>query len=943
MFKTLQKSVLLVLFFSSLAFAQSGSLSGKISDSVTGEEIPGATVYIVELQKGDAADMDGNYTISSIPNGSYTLQVSFVGYKKKTVSVSVSGSTTLDVMLDEDIAGLEEIIVTGQGQAIETKRLSTTVDVISAKDLEKLPATQLDQVLQANLPNSQVRLNSGQPGTASLIRGRGVNSALTSTTPVIYIDGVRVDNSTGANLGIGTGGAQSSALADIPIENIERVEVIKGGAATTLYGADAANGVIQIFTKKGIQGNNRLTFETTLGAIKGTEDFLFYDETADILFKTGAYQEYKLSATGGNETYTYAFSGSMLDNDGFRPNNNQVKHNLRTSVSAQINPVVRYSGSLGFTSNEFGRDNNANSSFGSFSSLEGARYGDLSQLDDATYAALDEQINDIQNNVDFLEDNKRFQTSHTLDFNISEGLAAKAVFGVDNRTSRQRQIQTNAYLIALGSVPAGTSDQGSIQLFERDYLGITLEGSIQYLKDFGDISTVSVAGAQIFRTDDRQINAVGTEVPDGVKTLNSASDVSTLDFRRTVANYGYFFQENVGFFDKYFIEFGFRLDQNTAFGEDVDPQLFPKVGVSYALSSEKFFQDNVPSNILSNVKLRANWGAAGNFPTPFSNQVLADIDPFLGKQSIEFGTAGDVNLKPERSETYEAGVDLGFWNDRASLQFTYYNTQTKDALFNTNNAPSTGLGASLQNVGEIENKGWELAANVLVLQERDYSLSIRGSVNSFENKVVKSGGAPFNVGGFAFLGSWVAEGFPIGYFRGNNPVFDDAGNLVEVIPNDDLGNTIPDYFGSFGINFNYKDFGFNVNGDYQKGGNIVNTTEVLKFLRGAPEEGRYPAGSAGQSFFDLAGLWVEDASYMKIRLISLDYTLPQEWTEGLVRRITLTGTAVNPFNFVANNVDPEVTGAGIGGQGVTEIGVGGFVYGTESQPRQFLGSIKIDF
>ena len=112
-------------------------------------------------------------------------------------------STTLDVMLDEDIAGLEEIIVTGQGQAIETKRLSTTVDVITAKDLEKLPATQLDQVLQANLPNSQVRLNSGQPGTASLIRGRGVNSALTSTTPVIYIDGVRVDNSTGANLGIG--------------------------------------------------------------------------------------------------------------------------------------------------------------------------------------------------------------------------------------------------------------------------------------------------------------------------------------------------------------------------------------------------------------------------------------------------------------------------------------------------------------------------------------------------------------------------------------------------------------------------------------------------------------------------------------------------------------------------------------------------------------------
>ncbi|MEQ8523695.1 TonB-dependent receptor [Gracilimonas sp.] len=934
--------LVLALFWTTTAYAQSGSITGTIVDAVTGEELPGANIYISELGRGASSDVNGGFTISDIPYGTYNVRVTYIGYLRQDLTINVDGSETLDISLEEDIAGLEEIVVTGQGQAIDKKRLSTTVDVISAKDLESIPAIRLDQVLQANLPNSQIRLSSGQPGTASLIRGRGVNSALTSSTPVIYIDGVRVDNTTGANQSIATGGAESSSVADIPLENIERIEFIKGGAATTLYGADAANGVIQIFTKKGVRGASNFTFESNLGITKGTEDFLFFDRTADILFETGVVQEYKMSASGGSEDITYSFGGSMLDNDGFRKNNEEIRHSLRTTVSANVNDIVKYTGSIGFTSSEYDRDRNANSSAGSFNSLEGARFGNVDELSQEDYTALDEMITDIQDNVDLTEDNKRFQTSHNFDFDIRQGLTAKATVGLDNRTTRQREIQTNAYLIALGVVPPGTADQGSIELFERDYLGITLEGNIQYQKDFEDISTITLLGGQFFRTDDRQVNILGSEIPDGVKTMNAASETSVLDFRRTLANYGFFFQENIGFKDKYFIEFGARIDDNTAFGELVDPQLFPKVGVSYSLSSESFFQNLVPQNAISNVKIRANYGEAGNFPTPFSNQVLADIDPFRGSQSIEFGTAGDPNLKPERSKTYEAGLDLGFWNNRATLEFTYYSTVTEDALFNSNNAPSTGLGASLQNVGEIENKGWELSSRIQVLQSRDYSLSFRASANSFTNKVLASGGAPFQIGGFAFLGAWVEEGKPIGYFRGNNPVFDGAGNLVEVIPNDDLGSSIPDLFGSFGMNFNYKSLAFNVSGDYQLGGEVVNTTEVLKFLRGAPDD-RYPVGAQGVSFNELAGLWVEDATYTKIRLISLDYTLPQEWYSGIVRNISIGAMALNPFNFVANNIDPEVTGANVGTQGTTEVGTGGFVYGTESQPRQFLGSIKIDF
>lgn len=191
-------------------------------------------------------------------------------------------------------SALEEIIVTGQGSGIERRKLSTTVDVLLKKDIDKLPATQIDQLLQASTPSAQIRLSSGQPGTASIIRTRGPISAATSSTPIIIVNGIRVDNlNSNPDRGIATGGADVSALADIPIESIEKVEYIKGGAATTLYGADAANGVIQIITKKGTPGANNIFFETRIGGITGTDDYLKYTRTAEAIFEPGLLQEYK--------------------------------------------------------------------------------------------------------------------------------------------------------------------------------------------------------------------------------------------------------------------------------------------------------------------------------------------------------------------------------------------------------------------------------------------------------------------------------------------------------------------------------------------------------------------------------------------------------------------------------------------------------------------------
>lgn len=931
------------LFIAPVIYGQTSTITGTVIDSRSGDVIPGANIYISDLGRGAAADINGEFNLQNIPYGNYNIRVSFIGYADLNQMVNVNApQITVEFELKEDFIGLEEIIVTGQGSGIKRDRLSTTVDVVSAKKLDQLPAVQLDQLLQANLPNSQIRLSSGQPGTASLIRGRGVTSALSSTTPVIYVDGVRVDNTSSFAINEGTGGAQSSAIADIPIENIERIEFVKGGAATTQFGSDAANGVIQIFTKKGVQGASQFSFQTTLGSTVGTEDYLKYKETADIMYRPGLVQKYQLTGSGGTDKFTYSFSGSMDSNDGFRDANAQIRHDLRATFAADVNDYVKYTGSMGFTSSEFERDQNANSSWSSFGNLETGGYGDLTTLDKATFNSVKEEVNNITSLVDITEDVKRFQTSNLLRFSIIEGLEASALVGLDYRNSGQRVRETNEYYIAQAVLPQGTTDQGYLRQSDRNFMALTLEGTASYNKSFGDISTITNVGAQLFRNDESSLAITSNGLPDGSNNPNNGNEITGTSFQRVVVNYGAYMLENVSYKDKYVLELGLRVDKNSAFGETVDAQVYPKVGLVYNLSTEEFFANAISSDIVSTFRLRANYGFAGNFPTPFSNQVLASIGSYLGGSTVEFGTPGDIGLKPERTETLELGTDISFVNDRINLAATYYIAKTTDALFSAPFATSTGLGTALQNLGEIENKGLELSGNFSLVRNRDFNLNLNASVNTLSNEVIDNGNsAPFSVGGFSFLGSFVDEGKPIGFLRGGKPTFAADGTLASVENNADLGSPIPDYFGSVSLSGSYKNLSLIVTSDYQVGAQGVNVDEVLRFFSGLQDD-RIPAGSLNENFFDLAGVWVEDTDYFKIRLIALNYNLPTSILNNAVRGVRVGFSVSNPFNFYSSNFDPEVTGAGISrGQG--GLGVGGFGFSTESSPRNYLGTLKIDF
>lgn len=936
--KFLQTSFVLMLVTVSV-WAQERTVSGRVTSKEDGTSLPGVNVVVKGTATGTVTDADGSFKLSVASNNA-SLVFSFIGLQ--TQEVVIGDRAVVDVSLSLDVTQLSEIVVTGQGYGIEKKRLSTTVDVVGKAQIDAVPGGRLDQLLQSQLPNAQIRLSSGQPGTASLIRTRGPVSANSSTTPVIYIDGVRVDNlNSNPSLNVATGGASSSAIADIPIENIERVEYVKGGAATTLFGADAANGVIQIFTKKGTAGQNRVNFETQLGVLSGTRDYLKYEETADILFRKGFTQSYSIGVDGGKEDITYSVSGSINSDNSFRLGNDQKRYNFRSGFSAKINDWIKYSSSASFISTTFNRDYNANSSFSSFGNLEGGSNGDLSLLDEQGINVLKEQVRNYVSLVDITENVRRFQNSHSFELKVSEKVSGRINLGVDSRVSKQQNIQTNAFQIAIGAVAPGTTDQGNIQIAERKFSGLTGDINFQYREKLGKFSFITTAGGQFFRNVDEQVAYTATGVTEGSRSINNSSQTVATDFLRTVTNYGFFAQENLGFNDKVFLEFGLRLDGNSAFGEEIGLQAFPKVGLSYSLSDEDFFSNAIPENILSNVKLRANYGEAGNFPTPFVNERLIAVNPFLGIPTYTFGVPGDTNLKPERTATTEIGVDLGFLTNRINFQITRFTATTTDALFNAPFASSVGQINQLRNIGEIKNEGWEFGTSFVVLDNDNVGLTLNASVNTVENVVVSSGGAPeFNVGGFTFLGSFVKEGLPLGYLRGSKPTFAADGSLASVQQNANLGSPIADMFGTLSLNFNYKKkLSLFVSGDYQRGAQGVAVDDVLRYFGGVQDEGRIPANSLSESFFDLAGVWVEDTDYLKIRNISVFYTLPSKYYGSVFKKVDVGFNVINPFNFFSSSFDPEVTGAGIGAQG--GFGAGGFGFGTESAPRTFLATVRV--
>jgi len=963
-----KRLLLLIALFSisTVTFAQQNKIEGTVTDANTDEPLIGVTVKLDNSMKGTATNVDGAFSIeltdSELKNG--TLVFSFIGYKNYKFQLQEDFDTPIAIQLEPDFVRGDEVVVTGQGMNMERRRISTNVVSIDERELEVSSSNRIDELLQSMVPNAQFRMTNGQPGSSSIIRSRGIISAFNNSTPVIYVDGVRVDNlNTASELGGGsTSGAATSALSDIPVDNIERIEFINGGAATTLYGSDAANGVIQIFTKKSGNGSPQLSFATQVGATTPTNDYLEFDRTADLLFQNGAYQNYNLQFSGGDPSFGYSFSGSFTDDEGFRIENQNEsrKVNLRTGFSAQLADNFSYKSSFGFTRNVFNRVRNGNA--GGYTGLWYTESGsslftgpgfnpNLNELPDEEFrqmSAFVKRAEALQHNETTVN---RFQTSQIVEFTPSSNWLLKATAGIDYRVQDQEVITTNEYLNHVDDLSPDNSrfDRGGIEKFDRTFLGLTAEFTAQHELELKDFSFVSTAGGQFFRDEDHQVALRGINVRDGATSVSQAASTESDEFLFEVVNYGLYFQENVGYKNRYFLEFGIRGDGNTAFGDNVDMQFFPKVGASYLVSAEPFFLNTFGNTAFSYLKLKANFGAAGNFPRPFAHERTIAFGGFIDGQAATFGQQGNPDLKPEKTYTYEAGVDIGFVKDRILLNAGYYFTETTDALFFVPLAPSVGEGTQLSNVGTIENKGWEFSATVVPILNRNWNVSLKASFNTLENEVVDAGGAgAFNINGFSSrtIQTVVEEGFPIGYLRGNKATFEN-GVMTSTEPLAFLGSTIPDYFGSFSLDAQYKNIRFFTNADFQMGAYAHSFERQFRFLYGASSDNEgIPSAEVEQNgtdnWLNMTDQFVEKTDFLKVRTIGVNYSIDQTKLGNFADRLTLGFTVVNPLNFTPASFDPEATQSGAD-QGQNTATTGGIAYAAESAPRQFLGTFKINF
>lgn len=912
--------LLLILGLSLPAFAVRVDISGLVTDAGTGEPLQGANVVIKGALAGAATDAQGRFNFNYDVVGEITLTVRFMGYKTQEQTLSASDNlSNLQFPLELDVLKMDAVVVTGQGYQLRKKELATPVSTLDAAEIESAPVETIDELLQSKVAGTGVKLNTGQPGTGSRMQIRGIKSANVSQTPVIYVDGVRIDNNDSFRLDQGSGGIVSSALSDILIGDIERVEVIKGGAAASLYGSESANGVIQIFTKKGKAGAPKWKFGIEQGMNQPDTKYVLEDFTKDHMLRNGYYQKYRASVDGGSTTLTYHLAGHLQGNEGITPKTDDYRWGLQAGFRAFPTEKLQidFSGSL--VRHVYGRIYNNNAIAAPIGATE-SRQWDFFPPGGTT---LEEQLalRDEYLSPDLDEYVNRYTFATTARWEPVDWFSTRVTLGTDYRKSEAR------YFNPIESQFVTSTPGGGLFRSDREYLTVTLDytGTIKYPNE-GPITSTFTFGAQGFREEDResQMNGTSFGLP-GTDDLDNAANISAFESNQEIFSGGFFFNEQLGFLDKIFLNLGIRFDGNTAFGDEVSLVSYPKVGLAYSISDENFW---FLKSIIPEFKIRGSWGQTGSFPAPFVRDKTFNQVSFLNTAAAQFGNPGDPSLGPEKTTTLEVGFDMALLNQRVAVEFNYYNDVTTDALFQVPSQPSTGLGFQTRNVGEIENYGIEVGLDATILDARNVRLSLGGSFATIHNEVTSLGGsAPFTISGFLFLPNRVEVGHPVGVFRTNH--YNEADGTTEL--NQLRYSPTPDKIFSARLNLTlFRNFRLNVTGDGQLGGYILNTGAVIRYFNAAePETNWVPAGS---NWAAASAIWVDSSDFFKIREISASYDVPGTY---FGTEISLHASARNVVSFSkADRIDPELNGLR-GGQ----VAVGGINFFTLSPPRQFRFSV----
>ena len=800
---------------------QAGTIRGKVTNAASGAPLGNAQVFVAGTTLGSQTAADGSYTIVSVPAGARAVRVRLIGYAptEKTVTITDGGTATLDFALAQSAISLDEVVVTGTGGSARKREVGNSIGQVKVSEIPEVPSN-VSNMLAGRVAGVTVGGGTGNSGAGSSIRLRGSTSVALTNQPLIFIDGVRTRSDEYPRNGIFTGTTQRGAnaygspLNDINPDDIERIEIVKGAAAATLYGTDAAAGVIQIFTKRGVAGAAKWNVQLNSGISSlqkfGTDSapLLFMDpflrNTETDRFGPDNYAvRYGSSAQvsgGQGDNLRYLLSANVDNTDGVLPNDKDRKYQVRANLdftplkNVAMNWSTAYTNNLinqtpagnnaqGVTLNAFRRDRNY---FGTANSDTIARVFEQ-QLD----SYIDRAITGLTTTWTPLA---RFSSRFTL--------------GYDRAALENRNVRPFGFpAVPLGVIQnqrwANTTlSTDWVNNFEFNLgndLRVTASGGTQYVNSLvGDV----VALSENFATPSAPTVASG-----GIKNAD--------ENRQRVITGGAFTQALVGYKDRYFMTVGGRMDGNSAFGTDFGFQFYPKVSGSWVVSDESFWKEN-----LGTLKLRAAFGSAGRAPGAFAAVRTYSQVGWGAATAVRPNNLGNADLGPERTTETEFGFDQSLFSGRVGIDFTYFKATTTDALFSVRSIPTNGfLNNTLRNVGEMEKSGIETAITASLIERPTFGLSAGLNISTNNSKVLSLGGAPsFTVGNFG----WVVEGAPAPVLRGKIIRNADArGVAPDTMSNHDFGPSQPTHIIGGSLNLRtWRNISIAIRGEYQGGAYI---------------------------------------------------------------------------------------------------------------------------
>ena len=920
-------SILFMMAFAMPLFSTLGSMNlnavaaSKLTGTVTDENgagMPGVTIAKKGTSSGANSDVNGKYSIDVNPGD--VLVFSFVGYKSQ--EVKITNQSVLNIQLAVDAKSLEEIVVTGYGNQKKKDFLGSSSSIKSAT-IQEMPVVSVESAMQGRMTGVQVQQSSGQPGAGISIRVRGVTSIAGGNEPLFVIDGVPQYNNDNRAM---------NGMSSFNASDIESIEVLKDASATAIYGSRGANGVVQITTKSGKAGVSRVTYESTytnqiiqrkLNLMNGVQmlDFIkqYYTNSnlvlpaevtnaknsetdwQDQVLRAALQQNHTLSFSGGNDKTQYYVSGNYLDQPGIIKGSDFNRGSMRFNLTSQLNSRISlrtYMTASRTVSNGFSASDNSPTRYTGKNGVGAMVLASPTvpvYNPDGTYGnprPFSFSGIDVENPLAFTKESLdrntvvRFQGGMDFNVKLAEGLVNTTRIGGDYFSAR-----ADLYFpIVLAQLSSGV---GIGQLTTTSSLNVVAEDYLEYKKKFGDLEFEGIVGGSIQSAQQDIINLLGSKyISDDLKNYSFAAagsvskPVTDIITNRLVSGFS---RVRLNFKDRYLFTASIRRDGASVFSKNKKYGTFPSLGLAWKASEEPFMK-NVTA--ISNLKVRATWGQSGNPAIqPYQSLLIGNvINTAQGAGSgLAVGlspTLPNDNLTWETTTQTNAGLDFGFLNDKYRVTLDYYVKNTTSLLATVQLPPSSGYNTIIDNVGEVENKGFELEIGTDLIATKDLRWSVDANLSINKNKVVATkNNLPFSSGN-----SRITPGDPLSSFYG--PKFNgyaadgemafmdvNADGIIDGRDNQYIGNPYPTTIIGLNTSLKYKRFNFMMTWSSVQGNSIDNqmlfssATPNPIYNRSAEIYNYYPKPRAS-SIHRRSDLFIEDGSYIRLRNIRLDYSLP---------------------------------------------------------------------